>query len=135
MNVLLLLALLVAAISCTRGPEEIYDHREQEAKEVIDIDHQDLRELLSREDPPLLVDVREPSEFAQGYIPGAVLIPLGELEEIRNRLEVGEPVVLYCRSGIRSLTAANMMVSWGYLEVMNLKGGILAWPYEIVTED
>ena len=86
-----------------------------------------------------IVDVREPEEFADGHIPGAVNIPLGRLE-----IEVGShpavvgraggphslrerPVVLYCLSGGRSARAAAALRRLGFSNPVSLAGGILAW--------
>jgi rhodanese-related sulfurtransferase len=74
----------------------------------------------------LLVDVRTPEEFASGHIAGAINIPV---EELGSRLaEIGsdKPVVLYCRSGNRSTTAASILESAGYEGVYNL-GGTIQW--------
>ena len=86
-----------------------------------------------------IVDVREPEEFADGHIPGAVNIPLGRLEievdthpavvaregEARSLRE--RPVVLYCLSGGRSARAAAALQRLGFANPVSLAGGILAW--------
>jgi rhodanese-related sulfurtransferase len=76
-----------------------------------------------------LVDVREPNEWKEGHIKGARHIPLGKLDgrldEIRK--ESPDEVVIYCRSGNRSATAANLLVKGGFEQVSHLGGGILAW--------
>lgn len=74
-----------------------------------------------------LVDVRTPEEFAAGHIPGALNIPVDEVE--RRIAEFGprdEPVVLYCRSGNRSAHAARMLEASGYGEVYDL-GAMSKW--------
>ncbi len=74
-----------------------------------------------------LVDVRTPQEFATGHIPGAVNIPLQDLEPRMAELEGKErPIVLYCRSGNRSGSAARMLESAGYAEVHDL-GSMSRW--------
>ncbi len=77
----------------------------------------------------VLVDVRQPDEYAQGHIPGAVLIPLGEVSERISELPVDKDVVLYCRSGKRSRAAALFIASRPYVAgtLFNMTGGILAW--------
>jgi len=72
-----------------------------------------------------LIDVREPSEVAEGTLPGAVNIPLGELPGRLSEIEQGRRVVLLCRSGGRSGQAAEFLVSSGYPDVVNLVGGML----------
>jgi len=83
-------------------------------------------ELLAAADPPLLIDVREPSEWETGRIPGAVHIPMGELaEKIEPYRE--HSLVLYCARGNRSLHAVQALSRLGYAEVVSLAGGINAW--------
>jgi rhodanese-related sulfurtransferase/rubrerythrin len=77
----------------------------------------------------LLVDVRQPSEYAQAHIPGSKLIPLGELESRLVDLPSELEVVFYCRSGARSQAASLMAVGSGIplKKIYNLSGGIMAW--------
>lgn len=86
---------------------------------------------LSTASRPHVIDVREPSEFTGelGHIPGSALIPLKRLQyEIEHQsLNKDEPIVVVCRSGVRSTTAAAIMTGMGYTRVSNLKGGMLAW--------
>lgn len=74
----------------------------------------------------LLVDVRTPSEFREGHIAGAVNIDLQQLSRRLGELPHDKPVVLYCRSGSRSATAANLLARAGYDNVYDL-GGVIAW--------
>ncbi len=79
-----------------------------------------------------VVDVREPEEYAEGHIPGAVLLPLGRVEaEAPYVLPNKEAVwLIYCRSGVRSARAAAILAGMGYRHLYDL-GGILRWPYEV----
>lgn len=81
----------------------------------------------------LLLDVRQPWEYKEGYIPGATLIPLGELEARHNELDRSKKVVVYCRSGHRSMAAAILLCQFGFEQVSHIKGGIMEWPYEKIT--
>jgi rhodanese-related sulfurtransferase len=86
-----------------------------------------------------VVDVREPDEFAEGHIPGAVNIPRGLLEfEIDGHPAVnyqtaealthrGRPIILYCLSGGRSVLAAEALLRLGFVNPMSLEHGILGW--------
>lgn len=76
-----------------------------------------------------LCDVREPAEFngELGHIPGAVLVPLATLGAQARAWNKEEPVVLVCRSGVRSVQAALTLRSMGFSQVMNLTGGMLEW--------
>jgi len=74
-----------------------------------------------------LVDVREPDEVAAGSLPGAVNIPLGSLPDRVGELNADSPVLLLCRSGGRSGTAAQYLSDQGFKDVTNLTGGMLAY--------
>lgn len=74
-----------------------------------------------------LVDVREPREWAEGHIPGSVLIPLGELVRRANELDKAKPVVVVCRSGNRSLAATDALRSLGFNDTASMNGGVIAW--------
>ncbi len=73
-----------------------------------------------------LVDVREPNEVAAGTLPGAINIPLGQLPGRLAELDKNRRVVLLCRSGGRSATAAQYLTANGFTDVVNLAGGMLA---------
>ena len=81
----------------------------------------------------LLVDVRQPEEYEAGHIPGAVLIPLGELEARQGELDRNKKIITYCRSGRRSMAAAIALCGLGFKGVQHLAGGILDWSYETIT--
>jgi molybdopterin/thiamine biosynthesis adenylyltransferase/rhodanese-related sulfurtransferase len=87
------------------------------------------RELLDAEDAPLLVDVRERDEWEQGRIPGAVLVPRGNLESrIENVApDRSRPVLLYCAAGNRSAFAAQTLTALGYEHAISLAGGYTDW--------
>ena len=76
----------------------------------------------------LLVDVREPAEYAAGHIPGAQLIPLMQLVERVEDLRPAEHTVFYCHSGQRSLrAAAHVVMTRGLENIYSLEGGIIGW--------
>jgi hydroxyacylglutathione hydrolase len=83
------------------------------------------RRLLA--DGALPVDVREPDEWEEGTIAGAVRIPLGEVEASVKRLPGDRPVLTYCASGERSMTAASILERFGIEPVAVLAGGYGAW--------
>jgi adenylyltransferase/sulfurtransferase len=88
---------------------------------------EELKERIDKESDFVLIDVREPSEHSICRIPGARLIPLGELNERYREIPTDREIVLHCRSGVRSARAAHFLKSRGYEKVHNLEGGILAW--------
>lgn len=80
----------------------------------------------------VVLDVRRPEEYEQTHIPGAVLIPLGKLRE-DAREELGNPatpILVYCAVGGRSLEAVKILGKMGFKNVVNLRGGIMAWKKE-----
>ena len=91
-------------------------------------------ELMESGAPVILLDVREAHEFQNAHIPGARLIPLGELTD-RAGAEIPDKdaqILIYCRSGRRSHEAAVLLVELGYTQVYDL-GGIQSWPFETVS--
>jgi len=90
----------------------------------------DLAQRLARKDV-LLVDVREPHEAEIARIPGATLIPPGELAARAHELPQDEDIVLYCRSGVRSARALQLLQTLGFRRVAHLEGGILAWSDDV----
>lgn len=82
---------------------------------------------LRGEDPPVVVDVREPREFKQGHIPGADMIPLAIALSGKPELPHDRPIILVCRSGRRSARAAIHLREQGYANLRLLQGGMLAW--------
>lgn len=90
---------------------------------MADISIQQTRERLHQVQ---LVDVREDSEVAQGRIPGARHIPLGQLGGRLAELDRERPVVAICRSGNRSARAAELLTAAGFT-CDNMVGGMLAW--------
>lgn len=109
-----------------------------EAKAAIrEIGPAELQELQASGTP--VVDVREPAEFADGHIPGAVNIPRGVLEfEVDGHPAVNcvrdpvlghrdQPIILQCRSGARSAMAADALRRLGFAEPLSLAGGFVGW--------
>jgi len=91
------------------------------------IDVTQLRRRLTAEPRPYLLDVREPWEFLAGHVPGAQLIPLGELEQRVSEVPRNREVLAICHSGQRSLAAAGYLQQLGYTAVSNVDGGTAAW--------
>ena len=75
----------------------------------------------------LLLDVREVDEFAEARIPGAVNLPLSELQLRLDEVDDTRPIVLVCRTGVRSAMAAQFMIANGYDELYNLRDGTKGW--------
>jgi len=82
---------------------------------------------LEAPDRPLLIDVREPAEYRSGHIPGAKNIPLSQLKSRIHEIPRDRKLLLYCRSGMRSKTAAKILLRHEYKNLAHLGGGIAAW--------
>ena len=104
--------------------------------DIQDVSAPELKALLAdgSGSRPVVVDVREPWEYAQGHIPGAVLIPLGQLASRLGELDPSIPVAAVCASGNRSQSAAALLGQKGFTKVYNLLDGMYGWQssgYEI----
>jgi hydroxyacylglutathione hydrolase len=75
----------------------------------------------------LLIDVREPDEYAHGHIPGAINLPQADLATRLHELPRREPILVVCKAGYRSLRAARFLVQSGLTLVSSVKGGTDAW--------
>ena len=92
----------------------------------------DTGEAEKRVDQALFLDVREPDEYEQGTIPGALHIPRGNLEvQVEGRIANREqPIVVYCAGGVRSAFAAKTLADLGYTDVVSMAGGFNRWKDE-----
>lgn len=90
------------------------------------------KEMMDTQDV-IILDVREQEEYDSGHIPGAVLLPVGTIDEDTAAEVIPEKdstLLVYCRSGNRSRTAASALAELGYTNIYEF-GGINTWPYEI----
>lgn len=90
------------------------------------------KEMMDTQDV-IILDVREQEEYDSGHIPGAVLLPVGTIDEDTAAEVIPEKdsiLLVYCRSGNRSRTAASNLAELGYTNIYEF-GGINTWPYEI----
>ncbi len=95
------------------------------------LDPKDAYTLLQKErDRIILLDVRNPDELkTDGKIPGSLLIPLNQLPNKIDKLDKNKKILVYCRSGTRSVSASRLLSSLGF-KVYNIKGGINNWKSE-----
>lgn len=92
--------------------------------DVPEIDVESLERFLAAGAP--LIDVRQPDEYAEVHVPGAVLIPLAQVPERVDEVPRDAPVYVICRSGNRSRTASAFLIEQG-IDATNVAGGTLAW--------
>ncbi|TAH43892.1 MAG: rhodanese-like domain-containing protein [Bacteroidetes bacterium] len=126
----LALSLLFGSASCQQTTQN-------KDAAVISVESQEFKKLVDAKEGVLL-DVRTPEEFNEGHIPGAINIDFrsenfkAELE----KLDKTKTYEVYCRSGKRSSSSAEIMEGMGFKKVINLSGGILGWQekgYEVVN--
>jgi hydroxyacylglutathione hydrolase len=87
----------------------------------------DVKQKLDARESVFILDVRQPEEYAQGYIPKAYLIPLGDLDKRMNEVPKDRYLIVVCQSGGRSAKASQQLEDSGYKNVHNMLGGTSAW--------
>ena len=95
------------------------------------IDQKTAKEMMDTQEV-IILDVREQDEYDSGHISGAVLLPVGTIDETTAAEVIPEKdstVLVYCRSGNRSKTASSTLTELGYTNIYEF-GGINTWPYE-----
>ena len=108
---------------CSDGGSASYDQ----------ISGAEAKALMDSESGYIILDAREQYEYDEGHIPGAILIPYGEIAD-RAEKELPDKdqlILVYCRSGRRSKIASEVLVKLGYTNVKEF-GGIIDWEYDIV---
>ncbi|MGA7860605.1 MAG: molybdopterin-synthase adenylyltransferase MoeB [Thermoplasmata archaeon] len=98
---------------------------------IPEISPETLAGRLGGEDPPMLIDVRNPPEWEIAHLPGATLIPLPELPQRVTELAHAREVVLYCHTGRRSAQGTQLLLELGFTHVSSLVGGIEAWAQKV----
>ena len=124
-----------ASSGSTASPTTV--HKEAVAPEVAEEDAakldnlertaQDVKERIDCGETVPLLDVREPYETSGGIIPGAIIIPLGQLPNRWEELKDCNEVVVYCAAGMRSYQAAGFLREHGIFNATSMEGGISAW--------
>ena len=92
-----------------------------------DITPLEVQRRLTQGEQLYLLDVREREEYAEAHIADSVLIPLGQLSRKLSSIPKDATIIAICRSGNRSGVAADLLRRAGYSNVLNLRGGIIAW--------
>lgn len=116
--------LLLSFAACASESENQIDYEQISGDEA--------KALMDSESEYIIIDARTEAEYAEGHIPGAILIPEYEIsEQAETKLpDKDELILVYCRSGRRSKIAAEELVKLGYTNVKEF-GGIIDWKYEI----
>lgn len=111
---------------------------EEETPGIEYISAEEVSEIINSNEDYMILDVRTLDEFNQGHLEDAVHIPVSELEDRLDELPQDKPIIVYCKSGVRSNTAANILVDNGFTMVFDMGGGILDWidkGYPVVIEE
>jgi rhodanese-related sulfurtransferase len=87
---------------------------------------------LSPDERPLLLDVREPAEFAAASVPNAIFMPMGQVSgRAHQELDPEQPVLVLCHHGVRSMNVAVWLRGQGFEKAQSIAGGIDRWASEI----
>jgi rhodanese-related sulfurtransferase len=99
----------------------------------LEIDVESVRQLRERDEKFVLLDVRNPDEYATARIEGSTLLPMGELQSRLAELEShrNDHIVVHCHHGGRSLKVTHFLRQQGFPNVQNMAGGIDAWSTQI----
>ena len=92
---------------------------------------EELRDALAQEAPPLLLDCRQPEEFAICALSGAFLVPMNEIPSRLQELDPDARTIVYCHHGVRSLHVTAFLRQQGFRDVRSLRGGIDRWSLAI----
>ena len=131
--IILLTAMLVLA-GCSKG--QIMDGPDMVRNpEYTQIDQETAKEMMTRDDGHIILDVRRQDEYDAGHIPDAICIPNEsiETEPLEELNDFDQVILVYCRSGRRSKEAAQKLANMGYRNVYEF-GGIIDWTGETVAE-
>ena len=101
--------------------------QESKPASIINVTAGQVYEMLSSNKDYFILDVRSKEEFDSAHIEGAYLIPVSELENRLAELPQDKPIIVYCGSGSRSTSAANILLEKGFKEIFNMTGGITEW--------
>ncbi len=98
---------------------------------VPEISARELKQMMDKGAPFVLVDVREPHEYQICSLPGSKLIPLSEFPRRMHELNSADEIVVHCRMGPRSAQAVQLLMKAGFRKIHNLRGGILGWAQQV----
>ena len=131
----LLMILLAAGLVILSGCAQKLDGDDMVGHSYTQIGQETAKQMMTRDDGHVVVDVRRQDEFDAGHIPGAILIPNEAIttEPPEALPELDQIILLYCRTGNRSKQAAQKLYEMGYTNIYEF-GGLNSWTGEIVTE-
>lgn len=115
-------------IALTSGAMLFWSFFGNRLRGIKDVDHIAATQLINHQNA-LVLDVREQGEYDSGHILNSRLIPVGKLRERIGELEKyrDKPILVVCRSGMRSASACALLGKQGFAQAYNLEGGVMAW--------
>jgi rhodanese-related sulfurtransferase len=127
-----LLGIFLAMLLLTACGQEPRTQQEEANMQYTNITAQQAKEIMDTQTGYVILDVRAQSEYDEGHIPGAIVIPHDQVKEKAEDIlpDKDQLILVYCRSGRRSKLAAEDLVDLGYTNIKEF-GGILDWPYEV----
>lgn len=136
-KIILLAMVIITTVSAFAGCMKKTNKEQTEATQVnigtyYQITQEEAKRIMDEENDYIIVDAREQSEYDEGHIKGAIVIPYTEIEQKAEELLPNKTqlILVYCRSGRRSKIAAQSLANMGYKNVKEF-GGIIDWQYEI----
>jgi len=129
---IILIAIIIVGIIGRILYNPIRKWRWSSVKGVTNLNNLQFQEELKNTEGKYLLDVRELSEVQQGYIPGMVHIPVGQLSKRVAEVPKDQKILIYCRGGVRSGKAGKILLDNGFNDIAHLTGGINAWTGSVV---
>ncbi|WP_209124953.1 rhodanese-like domain-containing protein [Alkalihalobacillus sp. BA299] len=102
--------------------------------QIQEITTSELETKMKTDKNSVFIDVREIDEYEEAHVQGMTNIPLSRFENEYTQLPKDQEIVLFCRSGNRSMQAASFLSEQGYKQITNVTGGILSWDGPLVTK-
>lgn len=100
----------------------------EQGKPFSDMSAADAEKFIAQAQDAVVIDVRTPSEYQSGHIPGAKLIPLDEIETRYSEIPKAETILVVCQGGTRSAAACEILSEKGFVNLVNISDGTASWP-------
>lgn len=128
-------ACVLAGCMSTSGTNESRNQESEMNVEYRTITAQEAKQIMDSDAAAVVVDVRTQAEYDGGHIAGAILLPLDRIatDSLTQLPNKEQTVLIYCRSGNRSVQAASQLASMGYTNIIDF-GGVNTWPYGLTTD-
>lgn len=130
----ILISILLIFSGCSTEKSQYNDQQKPTSAIYEKISPKEANALMNANKNTIVLDVRTEAEYEEGHIDGSILIPDYELKEKAEEIltDKAATILIYCRSGRRSASAARILQELGYTAIYDF-GGIIDWPYEVVT--